>query len=247
MCADTASWSDVGPAASARTMSRSDRMPSTCPSAPVTTTAPIWRSPSTRAASDNVRCGWIVTTSRPLVESMRETVMRPSFRVHPWRRAFAAVGSPAPGRPLHARSERPQPRPRGRVCAQSPERAMAGARLRRGARAADRTGGRPGGRSRKPPTCASQAMAASRHARARCPPRPVAKLRMNQTARKRHRPPVPQDLGQRQGGQPVARAPPPGGRRPAARRAGTRTGSPPPCSRRSPPRRRPWARRRHHA
>src|SRR5215207_4506869 len=74
MCCDTGCSSAAAPPrATARTMSRSDRMPSTASSGPPTMTAPILFSVSARAASANVRLGSIVRTSRPFAMRMCST------------------------------------------------------------------------------------------------------------------------------------------------------------------------------
>src|SRR4051794_39886462 len=76
MIAPTFSSSAAGPRSPiARTMSRSDRMPATRLSGPVTTTAPMRRSPSSFTASDRLAVGAMVTTSLPLRDKIVRTVM----------------------------------------------------------------------------------------------------------------------------------------------------------------------------
>src|ERR1043166_212480 len=59
-------------------MSRSERMPVTCRSAPVMTTAPILRSASSLTAVASVAVGSMVRTSLPLRDNIALTVMAPS-------------------------------------------------------------------------------------------------------------------------------------------------------------------------
>jgi hypothetical protein len=75
----TGSFSTLAPArAISRTMSRSDTMPATLPSAPVMTTQPMPCLPSTSAMSSNDVSGAEVTTSLPFIFRIVATFIRVS-------------------------------------------------------------------------------------------------------------------------------------------------------------------------